>query len=103
MTFWSDSGLKGLVLGAGLSRIGSFWLSTAGMVVPAGYRLPAAVKFHEGTLLDAFVDYHFPRHWSAHVGIINILNQAYVLSGQASYVVDPSPPLTFSFSASYKF
>jgi iron complex outermembrane receptor protein len=99
----ASSPFKGFGFGGGIARIGERYLTTGPLTFPAGWVKPAYIKIHEGTNLMLFMDYHFLRRWDAHLSCANVLDQNYPIGTQSVAAVDPSPPRTFTFSASYTF
>ena len=101
--------LKGLGVGGGITRIGSFWISPGSFVntaipgYPTGFASNQAIKYREGDLIDAFIDYRINRHWALEINIVNLLNQAFPTTGQGANDIDPSPPLTFAGTLEYRF
>ncbi len=96
------SPLHGLAFGGGLTRVGGRWASTQGLLgvtVPAG----GVLKMKTGSLLNAFVEYSWTKHWLFRIGCNNILDESYPVGAQTAYYVDPSTPRLFNFLVSYKF
>ncbi len=94
--------LHGWAVGGGATRIGSRWLSTAGI---SGIPLPASgvIKLQEGTMFDGFVSYRYGRHWLGKLSVENILGAVYPLGAQNVDAADPSPPRTLVLSLDYHF
>jgi iron complex outermembrane receptor protein len=102
-----DAGpLRGLAIGGGAERVGSRWIQNSGTVVDAVFspltQATGEVKVKAGTMVNGFITYVWGGHWSFKVSCANILDEAYPLGVQGLTNVDPSPPRTFSFLASYK-
>lgn len=94
--------LKGLAVGGGLARTSGRVVSSALLVtgiIPA----PALIEFEPGTMVNAFVTWRLNKHWLLRGSIENLLDKAFAIGAQAAYLVDPSPPRTYTFSSSYKF
>lgn len=93
---------KGLSIGGGVARVGGRWMPTGGITL-AGVNLPTNYVLQTGTSVNAFAAYQLDRHWLFRVTCDNILNQAYPLGAQASFLADPSPPTTFILQAVYRY
>ena len=99
----STSGLKGLSLGGGISRVTGRVVSSAGLTFPVGMTKPAFINVKPGTLVGLFANYTLNRHWSFRLQVDNALNQTYAVGINAAYLVDPSLPRNATLMAKYKF
>jgi len=99
--------LKGLGIGGGVSRIGSFWIAPGAYInstLPnGGFASNQAIKFKEGSLVDLFADYRISKHWLVKLNVVNLLNENFPETGQGANDIDPSPPLTFAGTLEYRF
>jgi iron complex outermembrane receptor protein len=100
--FW-----HGLGVGGGISRIGSYWQVSTGDISLPGYAVGAApfaaIKQHEGSLVDCFADYRVSKHWELRLNIVNLLNLNFAESGQGAGDIDPAPPFTVSGEVEFRF
>ena len=101
--FAKGTALEGVGFGFGVDRIGNRYLTTTPMTFPTGWVKPAYIKIHEGTDAIAFLDYHFLKHWDAHLSCTNVLDSNYPIGTQSVTVVDPSPPRTVTLTATVTF
>ncbi|MFO1452144.1 MAG: TonB-dependent receptor [Opitutaceae bacterium] len=99
---FQSGGLKGLLLGAGFSRI-SGRLAAIGAYVTGVTGQGPLIEMEPGNLVNLFGTYRLNSHWTLRGNIDNLLDEAYALGAQNAYFVDPSPPRTVSLSAIYKF
>jgi len=99
--YFQNAPLQGLNIGAGYSRIAGRTLSTGAAYVTA---TPIAfVEPEAGNLVNLFASYEWRKKWLFRANIDNLLDEAYAAGAQNAYFVDPSPPLTVSASATYRF
>jgi len=99
--FQSDS-LKGLMLGAGFSRISGRLVSIGAYNTGVVGQSPL-IEMEPGNLLNVFGTYRINSHWTLRGNLDNVLDEAYALGAQNAYFVDPSPPRTVSLSVIYRF
>jgi iron complex outermembrane receptor protein len=94
--------LKGLMLGAGFSRISGRLVSLGAYNTGVVGQSPL-IEMEPGNLLNLFGTYRINSHWTLRGNIDNLLDEAYALGAQNAYFVDPSPPRTVSLSVIYRF
>lgn len=99
--FAKNSPLKGLAIGGGLSRVGDYTVTTAGLVFPAGMNQPDLFKMKQGTLVKLFASYKWNKHWEFRASIDNLLDEAFGQGQQGPSVIDPSDPRTVSIGITY--
>lgn len=94
--------LKGLSLGAGFVRI-SGRVASRGAYNTGIVGQGPLIALQPGNLVNLFASYRLNKNWSFRGNLDNLLDEAYALGAQNAYFVDPSPPRTISFSATYRF
>lgn len=94
--------LKGLMLGAGFSRISGRLVSLGAYNTGVVGQSPL-IEMEPGNLLNLFGTYRINSHWTLRGNIDNLLDEEYALGAQNAYFVDPSPPRTVSLSVIYRF
>jgi outer membrane receptor protein involved in Fe transport len=103
--FGNQGPLKGLAVGAGFVTVGGRTVATGGATgifnIPGG--VPPFIKVDGGHLVNVFAHYELGKQWSFRGNVNNVLDDHYPLGLQGPIAVDPSPPRTVSFSASYRF
>lgn len=94
---------KGLSIGGGASRITGRVVSSAGITFPTGMVKPAFINVEPATLVGTFVNYEVNRNLGFRLQVDNVLDKTYAVGINAAYLIDPSLPRSFTFSAKYKF
>jgi len=99
-----EGSVKGLSIGGGASKTGGNYFSTQGSsyIYPTGVT-PAPIIMESVWNMNLFAGYVVNKNWTVRVNIENVLDKAFVLGAQTPIYVDPSPPRTFTFGATYKF
>jgi iron complex outermembrane receptor protein len=98
-----SGGLKGLSFGAGYVRISGRKFSTGAAYITGNVPKELFIVPEPGDLVNFFASYKINNHWFVRANLDNVLDEAYALGAQNAYFVDPSPPRTFSASATYRF
>jgi outer membrane receptor protein involved in Fe transport len=97
--------LSGLAIGGGFVTIGGRTVATGGPTgifnIPGG--VPPFIKVDGGHLVNLFASYKFRKDWMFRINVNNVLDDYYPLGLQGPIAADPSPPRTFTFSATYRF
>jgi iron complex outermembrane receptor protein len=94
--------LGGLSIGGGWSRTSGRIISSAGITTGLTPN-PATLTLQPGNMVNVFANYHFTKHFGVRASIENVLDEAFATGAQAAYLVDPSTPRTFTFSAIYRY
>ncbi len=101
---FNEGALKGVSIGGGASKTGGNYFSTQGAsyIYPTGVT-PAPIVLESVWNMNMFVGYVVNKNWTVRVNIENVLDKAFAMGAQTPLFVDPSPPRTFTFAATYKF
>lgn len=93
----------GLGFGGGASRVSGRLVNSAGITFPVGVTKPSFIEVAPATLMNLFADYNVNKNLSLRLQIDNVLDKVYAVGINAAYLIDPSLPRSFTFSAKYKF
>ena len=94
---------SGLGFGGGVSRVDGRLVNSAGITFPVGVTKPSFIEVAPATLMNLFADYRVNKNVSLRLQVDNVLDKVYAVGINAAYLIDPSLPRTFTFSAKYKF
>ncbi len=98
-----EGSVKGLSIGGGASKTGGNYFATpGGYIFPTGVT-PAPITLESVWNMNLFASYVVNKNWTVRVNVENVLDKAFALGAQTPIYVDPSPPRTFTFGATYKF